>query len=309
MSRWFRHYAGMARDDKLVRVALKSRQTVERVVWVWGAILESAAEIDDGGRYELDCAEIAYFLRADESDIACIVECMQQLGRVSSDRVVKWGDRQFQSDRSAERVRAHRERKRNEDHSGSGGRLPDGRNGLTGETVTLQGGNGNDTVTHQIAETETELEEETDEAASAASSASAPAFDEIEAERRCREAAGSNGLGNFGPIAELLHRQADLERDVLPVIRSRPALRCGVKSWRYYVPIIEEALAKRAPPSKSQGPPPVFVREGTPEFNAWQEAEPGKHRAMQMNAGFGFYAPAQFPTPTEIPNTDRSQAA
>ena len=59
MSRWFRHYAGLARDDKLVRAAMKSKQPVERVVWVWCAILESAAEIDDGGRYELDHAECA----------------------------------------------------------------------------------------------------------------------------------------------------------------------------------------------------------------------------------------------------------
>jgi hypothetical protein len=36
MSRWFRHYAGMMRDDKLVRVAIRSGQTIERVVWVYG---------------------------------------------------------------------------------------------------------------------------------------------------------------------------------------------------------------------------------------------------------------------------------
>lgn len=152
MSRWFRHYAGMVRDDKLVRVALKSRQTVERVVWVWGAILESAAEIDDGGRYELDAAEVAYFLRADEGDIAGIVECMRQLGRVSEGCVVRWRDRQFQSDRSADRVRAHRERKRNEDNRGSGGRVVTGCNGISDGDVTLQGRYGNSP--------ETELETE-----------------------------------------------------------------------------------------------------------------------------------------------------
>ena len=49
MSRWFRHYAGMMRDDKLVRIAIKTKQPIERVLWIWGAILESAAEIDDNG--------------------------------------------------------------------------------------------------------------------------------------------------------------------------------------------------------------------------------------------------------------------
>jgi hypothetical protein len=50
VSRWFRHYAGMMRDDKLVRVAIRSGQAIERVCWIWGAILESAAEIDNGGK-------------------------------------------------------------------------------------------------------------------------------------------------------------------------------------------------------------------------------------------------------------------
>jgi hypothetical protein len=112
MSRWFRHYAGMVRDEKLVSAALKSRQSVERVVWVWGAILESATEIDDNGRYELDQAEVAYFLRADEGDIAGIVAALSTLGRIADGVVVKWGDRQFQSDKSKGRVAAFRERKR-----------------------------------------------------------------------------------------------------------------------------------------------------------------------------------------------------
>jgi hypothetical protein len=114
MSRWFRHYAGMARDDKLVSVAIKSRQSIERVVWIWAAILESAAEIDDEGRYRLDAAEVAYFLRADEADILAVEAALAGASRVDAGRVVKWGNRQFRSDRSADRVAAHRERKRQE---------------------------------------------------------------------------------------------------------------------------------------------------------------------------------------------------
>jgi hypothetical protein len=112
VSRWFRHYAGMMRDDKLVRVAIRSKQTIERVCWIWGAILESAAEIDEDGRYDLDAAEIAYFLRADQSDVDAVLSALSDAGRVADSRVVKWGNRQFQSDRSNERVAAHRERKR-----------------------------------------------------------------------------------------------------------------------------------------------------------------------------------------------------
>lgn len=112
MSRWFRHYAGMMRDEKLVRVAVKSKQTVERVVWVWGAILESAAEINDAGRYEFDAGEAAYFLRCDDDDLVCILQCLDDLGRVSGGVVVRWDERQFNSDSAKERQRRYRERRK-----------------------------------------------------------------------------------------------------------------------------------------------------------------------------------------------------
>jgi hypothetical protein len=148
MSRWFRHYAGMMRDDKLVRVAIRSKQTIERVVWVYAAILESAAEIDDAGRYDLDAAEAAYFLRADEDDVVGIMRELQVAGRIAEGCVVKWGDRQFQSDRSAERVARHRAKKRQDN-------VGDGRgNGA----VTLQ------EQPRNSPETETELEKESSEA-------------------------------------------------------------------------------------------------------------------------------------------------
>lgn len=122
MSRWFRHYAGMMRDAKLVRVAVRVKQPVERVVWVWGAILESAAEIDDAGRYELDAPEVAYFLRTDEVDIRAIADGLADAGHVAADRVVKWGDRQYQSDTSKERQARYRERQRGQNPVSDGQR-------------------------------------------------------------------------------------------------------------------------------------------------------------------------------------------
>lgn len=110
MSRWFRHYAGMMRDEKLVRVAVKAKQPVERVVWVWGAILESAAEINDGGRYEFDAGEAAYFLRCDEDELVRIVGELEGNGRVHGQLVVRWSDRQFDSDSAKNRQRRYRER-------------------------------------------------------------------------------------------------------------------------------------------------------------------------------------------------------
>lgn len=110
MSRWFRHYAGMMRDEKLVGTAVRSKQPVERVVWVWGAILESAAEINDAGRYEFDAGEAAYFLRCDENELVRIIECLDDIGRISRGVVVRWSERQFDSDSAKERQRRYRER-------------------------------------------------------------------------------------------------------------------------------------------------------------------------------------------------------
>lgn len=147
MSRWFRHYAGMMRDDKLVRVAIRSKQTVERVVWVWGAILESAAEIDEDGRYDFDTAEAAYFLRADEGDLVAILDALSEQGRISQDRVVKWGDRQFTSDRSADRQRRYRERKKAVSHGDNGAEPVTGGEGDGGVTSLSRHGDAPETET------------------------------------------------------------------------------------------------------------------------------------------------------------------
>lgn len=117
MSRWFRHYAGMVRDDKLVRAALKSKQSIERVVWIWGAVLESAAEIDSDARYEVDADEIAHFLRCKPAAVVAVLDALQELGRIDGTTVTSWAKRQFKSDRSNARVAAHREKKRS---SGNG---------------------------------------------------------------------------------------------------------------------------------------------------------------------------------------------
>ena len=146
MNRWFRHYAGMMRDDKLVRAAVRSKQPVERVVWVWGAILESAAELQDGGRYDFDADEAAYFLRCEPADLVTISDALCDLGRIDSGKVTKWGDRQFESDGSRERQQRYRDRQK--------------ASRVTPRDVTPPSPNG--AVTPQEAETETESETKTE---------------------------------------------------------------------------------------------------------------------------------------------------
>lgn len=248
MSRWFRHYAGMMRDEKLVRSAVKAGQPVERVVWVWGAILESAAEINDGGRYEFDAGEVAYFLRCDESDITGIVGSLEGSGRLAGGVVARWGDRQFSSDAAAERQRRYRARK-------SGSDVPKGDNHHNGDAesdVTLPSPNVQ--VTPQ--ETETELDTEK-KAQQIEPVPRAPNLLD-----RLFEAAGiagfreerHPGLLRIGPIHALMDQGYDLETDILPVIRDR-ARNVTFNSWSYFVGAITDAArAKSAIPPKPDGP-------------------------------------------------------
>jgi hypothetical protein len=110
MNRWFRHYAGMMRDEKLVSVAVQAMQSIERVVWVWGAILESAAELNEGGRYEFDVAPAAYFLRCEEEALASVIKGLEEAGRIAGQVVCRWGERQYESDSSKDRQRRYRDR-------------------------------------------------------------------------------------------------------------------------------------------------------------------------------------------------------
>lgn len=114
MSRWFRHYAGLCRDEKLVRVALKTEQSIERIVWVYSALLESAAELNQNGRYDVDLFELAYFLRVDPDKIQAIMDALEESNRVKDNVLLTWTKRQYKSDTSADRVRRHREKKASE---------------------------------------------------------------------------------------------------------------------------------------------------------------------------------------------------
>jgi hypothetical protein len=146
----------MMRDEKLVGAAVRSKQPVERVIWVWGAILESASEIDDGGRYSFDAAEAAYFLRTDDADILAVTDALIAARRISDNVVVKWGDRQFQSDKSKERQAAYRERRKDKKVGN------DSKNEERDVTVTVSDGQ----VTAQDTDTDTEVRKNMSETSS-----------------------------------------------------------------------------------------------------------------------------------------------
>lgn len=109
---WFRWYHGTCSDPKLGSVARKVGATRERVIAVWAMILESASEAQDRGRFTVDPDGIADCLNCDTASIAAIMEEMAARGMLSDGTVAAFESRNPPRDDSAERVRRHRERKR-----------------------------------------------------------------------------------------------------------------------------------------------------------------------------------------------------
>jgi hypothetical protein len=113
MSRWFRHYVGMTRDPKFVGIAVRSKQPVAQVIFIWNCILESAAEANAGGTFSIDEDEIAYFLRCERSDVDAIMAAMTEAGLHDGQQILSWSKRQFESDSdptAAERKARQREK-------------------------------------------------------------------------------------------------------------------------------------------------------------------------------------------------------
>ncbi|WP_156410365.1 hypothetical protein [Bosea sp. Root381] len=101
----------------------------------------------------------------------------------------------------------------------------------------------------------------------ASSSAGLPEIDLEEAERRCTEAAGSDRLGDFAPIREIiLSGGIDLD-EVLVAIRARPAAKGAVSSWKFYGKVLRDKIAERTTATPSFGPPKVFIARDSPEWD------------------------------------------
>lgn len=258
MSRWFRHYAGMMRDEKLVRVAVKAKQPIERVVWVWGAILESASEINDEGRYDFDTGEAAYFLRCDENELVCIVQCLDDLGRLSGGVVVRWGERQFNSDSAKERQRRYRERRK------TGSDIPELHDDMVeaSQTVTRD-------VTPPSRDGQVTLQEYRDRdreetTPSGVVSGAAPPNDLDDLQSKLIEAVGDGNIQPHGALdlssmIGLIVAGVDLETDILPTIRAKAQrLRRPAGSWAYFVDAIRDAHARRIEAGRGVVKPPTI---------------------------------------------------
>lgn len=111
---WFRWYNGTCADPKLGSIARRAAATRERVIATWAMVLESAADVSDGGRFKIDADGIADVLNCETASIEAILAEMSAVGMLSGGTVAAFSRRNFNSDNSTERVRKHREHKRND---------------------------------------------------------------------------------------------------------------------------------------------------------------------------------------------------
>lgn len=115
MSRWYRAYQGTVTDAKLGEVALVAECSRSVAIAAWHCLLESAAEVNDGGRFDATPRRIAVILGEAPAMIERVIAEMTALGMIKDGLISAWSNRQYESDSSTERSRKHRERKRNGD--------------------------------------------------------------------------------------------------------------------------------------------------------------------------------------------------
>lgn len=104
---WFRMYAEFATDPKVQSMS----ETFQRR-FIMFLCLQCAGEFE-----KLNDDELAFALRITPEELAETKEVFAKKGLLNEGKIAKWNKRQYTSDSSTDRVRKHRERKRNADET------------------------------------------------------------------------------------------------------------------------------------------------------------------------------------------------
>jgi hypothetical protein len=114
---WFRWHHGTVTDPKFALVARRAGASLPDVLAVWSYLLETASASDERGTFtEVDCEawDCLFGFPATETRTADIMAAMKDRGLIGDGVVVKWEKRQPKrerdTDNSADRTRAYRER-------------------------------------------------------------------------------------------------------------------------------------------------------------------------------------------------------
>ncbi len=114
MSRWYRAYEGTVTDAKLGEAALIAEVSRSVAIAGWHCLLESAASRNNCGSFDATPRRVAVILGEPVASIERLFAAFDELALIGGGAVAAWKRRQFQSDDSKERVRRHREKKRQE---------------------------------------------------------------------------------------------------------------------------------------------------------------------------------------------------
>jgi len=112
---WFRWHHGSVTDPKFGLIAKKAGVRVSDVIAMWAFVLETAsADADRGYIGVLDFEAVDHLMGFDEGQALKIMDVMAQRGLIAESRITSWDKRQPKrerdTDNSAERTRAYRER-------------------------------------------------------------------------------------------------------------------------------------------------------------------------------------------------------
>lgn len=108
MTRWYRRYTGTVSDPKLAEIALAVGCSKSVAIATWDAILESACEAENNGKFTATARRIAAVLGEPVAAIEAVMAEMIALDMIADAQICKWSRRQFTSDSSTERSRKFR---------------------------------------------------------------------------------------------------------------------------------------------------------------------------------------------------------
>lgn len=116
MNDWFRSWHGAPTDLKWSSVSKRAGVATGSVVGVVWALLDRASQAENRGSIEgYDAEALGDFMGLTESEVESIVEALHQKGVLEKNVFTQWAKRQpKREDASTERVRNHREQKKNE---------------------------------------------------------------------------------------------------------------------------------------------------------------------------------------------------
>lgn len=91
-NRWYRAYEGTVSDPKLAEVAIIASTSRSVVIAAWHAILENAAGVNEGGRFDIPARRVAAALCEPLATIQALFDGLAEIGMITVDafQIVDW---------------------------------------------------------------------------------------------------------------------------------------------------------------------------------------------------------------------------